>query len=395
MNIKNKILLIECCNFIDFPAGGQLSFAKNLMNVFGQELALVGVTTDDSAVGVWTKKEFNGIEFDFLSLAKITNTNKKPILPYRLTSYFRIKKFNKQILEYKNCDLFIQAPEILLAVQSWKFLSISFRFAGVNNPLSISRYWYARFFGKIFEMVFYRAFKNVDSLFASSNIDEISYVEKEIRKLYPEKRIIQLFTRVDTSVFYSKDRNELREKYHFEIEQKIIIYTGRLSSIKGWKFLIESFLEFRINEPNSIFLLIGDGEDKSIIQSYIMEKNAREYIRLLGQLNSLQISEYLSLSDLFVMASFKEGWSTSLVEAMSCQVPACVTNFSSANEIVSNGVNGYVLENRDSKKFAEYMHKALLLKNNNFDASRYSIFTLKNDILKQMYNQNNARDIKA
>lgn len=54
--MRNKFLLIEGCDFVDYPTGGQLSFARQMMRTFGNRLALVGISTDDTPVGVWLKK---------------------------------------------------------------------------------------------------------------------------------------------------------------------------------------------------------------------------------------------------------------------------------------------------------------------------------------------------
>ena len=38
-----EIGLIEPCNFIDYPTGGQLTFAKQMVAIFGNELKLIGI----------------------------------------------------------------------------------------------------------------------------------------------------------------------------------------------------------------------------------------------------------------------------------------------------------------------------------------------------------------
>ncbi len=66
-----KILFVELCNFCDYPTGGHLSFALHLLAAFGDELKLVGINTEDNFVsekGKWTKKNINGIEYDFFLL---------------------------------------------------------------------------------------------------------------------------------------------------------------------------------------------------------------------------------------------------------------------------------------------------------------------------------------
>lgn len=50
---SKKILLVEICNFTDYPIGGYLSFAKQTLTAFGNQLALVGLGDEDTTIGKW------------------------------------------------------------------------------------------------------------------------------------------------------------------------------------------------------------------------------------------------------------------------------------------------------------------------------------------------------
>jgi len=52
-----------------------------------------------------------------------------------------------------------------------------------------------------------------------------------------------------------------------------------------------------------------------------------------------------------LLGSQKEGWSTSLIEALACYKPIVTTKVSSAESIVNDGVNGYVVEQNDLPGF--------------------------------------------
>ena len=58
--MKKKILFIELCNYCDYPTGGHLSFALHMLGAFGNQLKLVGITTENECeVGKWCKKDIN------------------------------------------------------------------------------------------------------------------------------------------------------------------------------------------------------------------------------------------------------------------------------------------------------------------------------------------------
>ena len=62
------------------------------------------------------------------------------------------------------------------------------------------------------------------------------------------------------------------------------------------------------------------------------------------------------------MGSYKEGWSTALVEAVASAIPCVVTDFSSAQDMIIDGVNGFVVRERNENLFAKKMIDALQLK---------------------------------
>jgi len=103
-----------------------------------------------------------------------------------------------------------------------------------------------------------------------------------------------------------------------------------------------------------------------------------------GKKSPEEIALYLNASDLFIMGSYKEGWSTSLMEAIACGVPSCVTEFSSAKEIIVQGENGYVVNEHDEALFVQAMLKAMKMVRpvNNDNVTRFSSDRMKEDLLK-------------
>jgi glycosyltransferase involved in cell wall biosynthesis len=76
-----------------------------------------------------------------------------------------------------------------------------------------------------------------------------------------------------------------------------------------------------------------------------------------------------------------------LVEACACCIPWVVTNFCSAEEMITDGINGYVLHNRDEQSFANKMIEALSLNRENVILynRRFSNLVISN--LKENLNQ--------
>ena len=379
-----KILVIDYCNYADYQIGGHLTFAKNLLFAFGNQLSLIGITTDENdPVGKWTIKNINGTNYDFFALARYSVSKTKYIIPDRIMCYLLLRVYRSRILEKKFNNVFVQRPEILPAIKKYEYKNICYRFPGVENPLKISKYWYGEYFVKLFDRLLFSSFKNVNLVLVSADDKAIQGLIARSNGKILLQSIFKFPTRIDSDIFRPGNKIESREKLSVPVNSVIISTVGRLTWLKGWKFIIDAFRLFNNNVPDSILFFIGEGEDVEKINEYIGMNGMAQNVILSGKKLPSEISLYLNASDLFIMGSYMEGWPTSLVEAVACGIPCCVTDFGAATEIIHEGVNGFVEKERNLENFVTLMHKASKLEIEDINVSRYSISNLKDDILSR------------
>jgi glycosyltransferase involved in cell wall biosynthesis len=360
MSLEPKILVIDFCNYEDYPVGGYLSFAKNLVESFSGELALVGITTNlTDPVGTWFKKDLDGVIFDYFAVARYTKNRTKHFIPDRLVIYFLLKYYKRAILQINIANVFVQRQEILQAVTNFRFKNICYCFAGLENPLAISKYRYAGFLAGKFEKFFFKSLKQAKIILASGDEDSIQAMVDRSEGRVKRSSVIKFPTRINTDIFYPAEKIQARKILGLPPNATIIITTGRLAWFKGWKFMIDAFEVFNQKSSDSIFYMIGDGEDQQKIRDYIESKRMQNKVVLTGMKQTIEVALFLNASDLFIMGSQKEGWSTSLSEAIACGIPACVTDFSSAKEIIQEGSNGYVISGYNLELFVHGMTEAL------------------------------------
>ncbi|MGA2408216.1 MAG: glycosyltransferase [Bacteroidales bacterium] len=377
-----RILFIDFCNYKDYQIGGHLSFAKSLMSAFGNQLSLIGITTDkNDPLGKWIKKEIDGSEYDFFALARYNKLKTKHFIPDRISCILLLRYFKKKILKMNFQNVFVQRPEVLPAIKEFGYKNICYCFPGTENALKTSKYWFGRYGASWFDKLFFSSLKDVRLILASADENAILSLVQRSNGRLTRQSIIKFPTRINTDIYKPIDKNVAREKLGIPITKKVVITVGRLSWLKGWKLMIDSFVLFEKKVPGCLFYFVGDGEDLNKINEYIDLNHLKGKVLMIGSKTAAEISLYLNASDLFVMGSFKEGWSTSLMEAVACWLPACVTNFSAASDIIQVGVNGYIEEKWDMNEFANLMLKAFALKINEVDVSRYAISNMKADIL--------------
>lgn len=381
-----EFLLIEPCNFVDYPTGGQLTMARQLMKVFGNRLALVGFTTEKSLLGQWTKRVIDGIEYDYFSLYHRSKTSQKPIFPGRVKSLLKVRQYHKDILKLGINKAFIQSQEVMIAVKNWDMFDICYRFPGTENPLAISRYGWARSFAKLFDQFFFPSVERADTILVTADDDAINEMIARSKGCVTHQRVSKFPTRVDTSVFCPKDRHDLRVSLDLPLMTPLFVTTGRIHWAKGWQLLLGSFAKFRSKERAGMLVFVGDGEDRPLLEAMITKLGLEEKVRVVGRQPPEIVAQYIQASDVFVMGSQKEGWSTSMVEALACGKPIVSTFVSSSTELISQGVNGSVVYRRDENEYAEAMASTLKLDINKVErfslveTEKYALSNLRQDL---------------
>lgn len=384
--IRCDCLLIEACDFLDFPTGGQLSFAKQMMACYGNRLALVGICTDDTPVGRWVVKTFNGIDYLFYGFLKVTPSSKRPVIPFRITSAAYLFFHRKAILGLGLKNVFLQAGELLMVISRWPLNSICYMFPGVDNPLGHSRYPYGKLLVPVFDYFFFRAFKKVELSLACADREAIGeLIERSAGKI-SSKKVLQFPTRVDTSLFCPIDKREAKNKAG-QLPENVPVFAvcGRINVYKGWHLLVDSLLCYIKKYGDVHLVFVGDGEDRQALEAYIAKLNLQDRIFITGRLTAKQVVVYLNASDALLVGSKKEGWSVAMLEALACGIPIVSTLVSGAKDMICEGKNGYLVKTRDPDSFADSMHKVLSISAEAADIARevemtYSLKTLRRDL---------------
>ncbi len=381
MKLNKRVLIIENNNFIDFPTGGTLSFDKHLLKVIpADKVALVGITTGDNKIGQWTKIEIDGKEYDFFPLKKVADVHKKPLIPARLTSLISLFMYMHKIREKENSFIFTQTPQFLFALRFYKWVSVCFCFAGVSNSVSLSRYSFLQLLGSLYERFLFNTLKNnVDVILAAADTKAIEELKARSKGLLNHKNILPFPTRFDNTIFKPLNKNECRDSLKLPHNKTIFVAIGRLCWVKGWDLLID--LMKVNNDKDTILIFVGDGEDREQIENIAHDELESGSIRITGFLAQDEVAQYINASDLVLVGSYHEGWSTSMVESLACGKAIVSSEVSGATELIKDGENGFILLNRDTEKLITLVKNALKLK----DASDISVTISKKYSLANLY----------
>lgn len=152
---------------------------------------------------------------------------------------------------------------------------------------------------------------------------------------------------IDVSKFDpNKDYNrvEIRKRYGLKVDDFVLSFVGRIVADKGVNELIEAFsvLSERYKEMKLLLVGIMETEGNPISNNSLEQINNNPAIIAPGRQNN--IPEILSITDIFVFPSYREGFGLSLMEAGAMGVPAISSDIIGCNEVVEDGTTGILIE---------------------------------------------------
>lgn len=125
-----------------------------------------------------------------------------------------------------------------------------------------------------------------------------------------------------------------------------VLFVGSISIRKGVAYLLEAIK--RASIPKLDLVLIGNTEadaKKVIDKSDVV-------LRHLGALPRAQLAEYYSQASVLVLPSLEEGLALVQAQAMACGVPVVATTNTGAEDLFTDGVEGFVVPVRDPDAIA-------------------------------------------
>src|SRR5262245_5075590 len=137
-----------------------------------------------------------------------------------------------------------------------------------------------------------------------------------------------------------------------------IVAMGRLVRVKGFDLLIEAFAQCAGQHPEWLLVILGEGEERSNLESLIVAKGLQDRVQLAGQVS--RPSHILGQADLFVLSSRFEGFPNALMEAMACKLAVISTDCPNGpRDIVRDGVDGLLVPPDDAVALAKGMDRLM------------------------------------
>lgn len=142
----------------------------------------------------------------------------------------------------------------------------------------------------------------------------------------PDKKLSIIYNGVyEDKYIIDKDTNNIKKKYGVQPEEKVIALLSRLERRKGHMMLLRALVQLKKKEKLRVLITgtdIDNGEYRQELEKYIKDNNLDSIVSFVGYVNPVEI---LSICDVMVLPSKREGQPIAITEAFLMKVPVIRT----------------------------------------------------------------------
>ena len=175
-----------------------------------------------------------------------------------------------------------------------------------------------------------------------------------------EKRIVVVYSGVDikrfSKIYSEPEKRAIKESIGLK-SGPVVGTIGRLSSVKGQKFLIEAMAEVAGEVKDAQALIIGDGEEKLALESLAKSLGIEDSVRFVN--SNVDTNRFLSVMDIFVFPSVKEGLGIALLEALAAGRACVASDIGGIADIIANDNCGVLVPVGDAAAISSAILKLL------------------------------------
>jgi glycosyltransferase involved in cell wall biosynthesis len=171
----------------------------------------------------------------------------------------------------------------------------------------------------------------------------------------PASKVILLGNGVDLGRFHpdASDRTRVREQLGIGADTVVVLAVGRLVLEKGYAELFDAWQRVRSEHPDAVLLVAGPVEpDKGdAVPAAALDAAEAAGVRLLGMRDD--VDALYRAADLYVLASHREGFPRSAMEAAASGLPVIATDIRGCRQVVDHGVTGLLVPVRQAGPLGE------------------------------------------
>lgn len=132
--------------------------------------------------------------------------------------------------------------------------------------------------------------------------------------------------------------------------EKILIHVSNFRAVKRPTDVVDIFAQVRKEMP-AVLLMVGDGPERSNTEWAVRNHEMEQNVHFLGKQDNIE--KLIGIADLLLLPSDTESFGLVALEAMACEVPVVASKVGGLPEVISDGVEGFLVEAHNTERMAE------------------------------------------
>ena len=291
---------------------------------------------------------------------------KEPSFNNRFTYIFnQRRKFNylKKIIDKENIDIIFFETNTFPFLQNWILNRYGSKvFVRIHSTADTEVIVYGSqksLLGRLQKKSICDFMKNVNNIVSTSD-----YYLDFIKKHYLQENVYSIWNDKTYNIIYNTAGDVINQAQ--PANENVFITMGKMSSNgltqKGILDLLKSvyYLKKKSEIPDGFkVIVIGDGEMRERIDSYIKKLRIEPYIQIIPKASHEEVFGYISKSKAVVLLSRYEGQSMFITESLALGKPLVITKNNGMEHMVEEGVNGFLVETGDYKAAGDILKNVM------------------------------------
>jgi len=135
-------------------------------------------------------------------------------------------------------------------------------------------------------------------------------------------------------------------------------WVGRMTGVKRTDDVVRAFAALRARGVDACLCIVGDGPDRDQVERRAHELGVIRDCLFLGYQED--VARFFAVFDAFVLSSVNEGTPVVAIEALAAARPVVATRVGGVPDVVTDGVDGFLVEPGDFDALAERLERLAL-----------------------------------
>jgi glycosyltransferase involved in cell wall biosynthesis len=161
---------------------------------------------------------------------------------------------------------------------------------------------------------------------------------------------------VDRNMFRPGERGEARLRLGLPPDGRLVVSVGNLVALKRHDVLVEALARARQDVPDLTLAILGGGDAQRGYSARLAELATRlgvgDAVKIVSRVPASRVADWLQASNLFALATSREGCCNAVLEALACGIPVVTTPAGDNAHFVRDGVNGRIVPIDDAESLA-------------------------------------------